>query len=137
MSIPVDPSSQPRQGPSKPPSKDPWDDLSPEARERAVKALARVNRYIEAGEIELDDDAHALIKLIVEDGVNAKVGTNLDREWAIRTAIRRMYDPRLDPRMQQRCFEFACELMGHVVTGSKSMPFTANVIVESLNKGNA
>lgn len=97
------------------PSKTEWlDSLDQGQRLRAEKALARVNKYIEQGEIELEDDSEALLHLIVLEGVNADPRTVLDKNWAIRTALRRMHDPRLNPQTQQRCFEFACELLGMV-----------------------
>lgn len=110
------------------------DSLNPEVRLRAEQALSRVNKYIERNEIELDDESHALLKMIVEDGINADPTKALDKNWAIRTALRRMHDPKLDARMQQRCFEFACEMLGHVETGKGKSGQVAQIAFDALQK---
>jgi hypothetical protein len=135
VSIPQElPENRGRRPLSKPQSTGWLDSLNEEQRFRAEKALARVNRYIEEGEIEVDDDAEALAKVIIEDGVNAKTGVVLDKDWSVRTALRRMHDPRLDPRIQQRCFEIALELMGHTEAGRSKAGFVAQVAVDAVKK---
>lgn len=134
--LPQDPSpARPRPTSNLQPRREGWlDSLNPETRIRAEQALARVNKYIERNEIELDDDSHALLKLIVEDGVNADPTKILDKNWAIRTALRRMNDPKLDGKTSQRCFEFACELLGHVETGKGKNAQVAQIAFDALQK---
>lgn len=108
-------------------------DLPPEQQDRAMKALARVQKYVEAGELDLDDDMEAVIKLIVKDGVNINPSKVLTKDWAIRAALRRMYDEDIRSSTRQRCFEFVCELMGFIDTGKKAGISAIDVTVEALN----
>lgn len=100
------------------------------------KLQAKIKRLLERNDLEIDEDAERVVALIVQEGLAiGNLQKVFNRDWAIRVALKRMYDQDLRSSTRQRCFEFACELLNLVPTsGSKSnLGSVVDVTIGALN----
>ena len=104
-----------------------------ELRVLADKAMVKIKKLLERHDLELDDDAERVVRAITEDGLSVGNLPNvLNKDWAIRVALKRMYDLDLRSSTRQRCFEFACELLGLLPQGRASSNLIADVTVNAI-----